>query len=212
MYVIDEDDPAEGVRRSTRHRHAPLEYWRGERVILGRSEEGPALCPVFKGFLEIPKEEPQPLGVKHRKARRASRARSNSSKPRSKRGGSAAPEIAMDEFGKPISPEDGMDDDTTIEGEVFDFVTQLPATRRTFLFKILCCSLSFTTLCLGLVFTSKQVEPSAAGHGSFAYKKLFGDDDFIASGMLTFPVGGMKPTKGTKDNTYVSEVCLVNHE
>ena len=50
----------------------------------------------------------------------------------------------------------------------------------------------------------KHVEPEPAIGGEFAFKKLFGDDDFIASGVITFPVGGKKPMKGTKDNTYVS--------
>jgi centromere protein C len=55
-----------------------------------------------------------------------------------------------------------------------------------------------------LAFTAKHVEPEPAIGGEFAFKKLFGDDDFIASGVITFPVGGKKPMKGTKDNTYVS--------
>jgi centromere protein C len=64
--------------------------------------------------------------------------------------------------------------------------------------------LCLTNLAVGLAFTAKHIDPEPAVGGAFAFKKLFGDDDFIASGVITFPVGGKKPLKGTKDNTYVS--------
>ena len=128
---------AEGVRRGTRHRHPPLEYWRGERIILGRSEEGPAVCPVFKGFLEIPKETPEPLGAKRRKGVRR-RARSvsqgrGSRPPSSSRKGSEDPEPAKRSL---TPPEEGWDDDTAIDGEVYDFASQAPLHRRASLLSI----------------------------------------------------------------------------
>ena len=38
----------------------------------------------------------------------------------------------------------------------------------------------------------------------FKFQKVFGDASFVAAGMLEIPVGGEKPSKPTKDNTYVS--------
>jgi len=44
---------------------------------------------------------------------------------------------------------------------------------------------------------------SPTGTDNFAFQKIFGDGDFIAAGQLIIPVGSEKPSKGTKDNTYV---------
>lgn len=65
----------------------------------------------------------------------------------------------------------------------------------------------YLTFSLGLAFTSKQIEPEPAVMGAFSFRKLFGDADFIASGVISFPVGGMKPGRGSKDNTYVGASC-----
>ena len=37
----------------------------------------------------------------------------------------------------------------------------------------------------------------------FKFQKVFGDASFVAAGMLEIPVDGEKPSKPTKDNTYV---------
>lgn len=55
----------------------------------------------------------------------------------------------------------------------------------------------------GVAFTSKMVTPKPAANNEFMFQKIFGDGDFIAAGQLIIPVGGKKPSKGTKDNTYV---------
>lgn len=120
-------EETQGIRRSTRRRHKPLEYWRGERIILGRSEDGPAPCPVFKGFLEIPKEVPDPLGTKPRKRSRTARSTSRGPRAGSSRRNTEDPENALAE---PKNPEDGWDDGTTIHGNVMDFVTQQELDRR----------------------------------------------------------------------------------
>jgi len=120
-------EESHGVRRSTRHRHKPLEYWRGERIILGRSEDGPALCPVLKGFLEIPKEAPDALGVK-RKRSRTTRSTSRGPRATSSQRNTENPENVVVES---KNPEDGWDDDTPVDGDVVDFVTQQELHRRT---------------------------------------------------------------------------------
>jgi len=120
-------EESHGVRRSTRRRHKPLEYWRGERIILGRSEDGPALCPVFKGFLEIPKEVPDALGVKQ-KRNRTTRSTSRGPRATSSQCNTENPENVVVES---KNPEDGWDDDTPVDGDVMDFVTQQELHRRT---------------------------------------------------------------------------------
>jgi centromere protein C len=49
-----------------------------------------------------------------------------------------------------------------------------------------------------------MVEPQAAANNDWFFQKVFGDGDFIAAGQLIIPPKGRKPSKGTKDNTYVS--------
>ena len=59
----------------------------------------------------------------------------------------------------------------------------------------------------GVAFTSKMVTPKPAANNEFMFQKIFGDGDFIAAGQLIIPEGGKKPSKGTKDNSYV---CIVD--
>ncbi|KAI0647465.1 Mif2/CENP-C like-domain-containing protein [Trametes meyenii] len=54
-----------------------------------------------------------------------------------------------------------------------------------------------------VAFTAKMVAPKAAGQGAFYFQKIFGDGDFLAAGQLIIPPNSTKPTKGTKDNTFV---------
>ena len=48
-----------------------------------------------------------------------------------------------------------------------------------------------------------MVTPKPAANNEFMFQKIFGDGDFIAAGQLIIPEGGKKPSKGTKDNSYV---------
>ena len=117
MHHVATADPEGNLRRSKRVRHKPLEYWRGERMILGRAEDGPAPCPVLKGFLTIPKEIPAPLGSRKRKRRGKSVSRAPSS---SKKGVNLIP------------PEAGWDDDTQPLGLTLGYGTQNDIQRRMF--------------------------------------------------------------------------------
>ena len=40
-------------------------------------------------------------------------------------------------------------------------------------------------------------------NANFSFQKIFGDGDFLAAGQLIIPPDSTKPTKGTKDNTFV---------
>jgi hypothetical protein len=48
-----------------------------------------------------------------------------------------------------------------------------------------------------------MVHPKAAANNDWFFQKVFGDGEFIAAGQLIIPPKGRKPSKGTKDNTYV---------
>lgn len=51
-----------------------------------------------------------------------------------------------------------------------------------------------------------MVTPKAASNKDFYFQKIFGDADFIAAGELVIPPDGQKPTKSTKDNTFVRTI------
>lgn len=51
-----------------------------------------------------------------------------------------------------------------------------------------------------------MVNPKPAANNDWSFQKVFGDGDFIAAGQLIIPPHGRKPSKGTKDNTYVSAI------
>lgn len=48
-----------------------------------------------------------------------------------------------------------------------------------------------------------MLNPQPAANADWRFEKVFGDGDFIASGELIIPPGCRKPSKPTKDNTYV---------
>ncbi|EGN95716.1 hypothetical protein SERLA73DRAFT_186900 [Serpula lacrymans var. lacrymans S7.3] len=84
----------------------------------------------------------------------------------------------------PKNPEEGWDDNTETMGIVKDYVTGEEVERR-------------------VAWTSKMVQPKQAANSDWLFQKIFGDGDFIAAGQLVIPPKGRKPSKGSKDNTYV---------
>ncbi|KAI0748437.1 Mif2/CENP-C like-domain-containing protein [Daedaleopsis nitida] len=79
-------------------------------------------------------------------------------------------------------PEEGWDDETDPHCKVFQDGKEVD--RR-------------------IAFTAKMVTPKPASGGDFYFQKIFGEGEYIAAGQLFIPPGSMKPTKATKDNTYV---------
>lgn len=114
----------EGVRRSQREHYAPLEYWRGEKLVYGRSATNvPILVPQIKEIVRIPKAQPEPLGAK-RKRGASMRARS-----RSRAVGAEEDQIPP---ALPVpNPEEGWDDDTDPVCTVIHFTSQEEVMRRT---------------------------------------------------------------------------------
>jgi len=58
---------------------------------------------------------------------------------------------------------------------------------------------------IGIAFPKSLLEPKNVLGGEFKYQKVFGEDQFIAAGVVFIPVGGSKPGKYSKDNSYVSK-------
>lgn len=184
----------EGVRKSAREHYKPLEYWRGEKLVYGRSQSsgnGLVLVPPIREIVRIPREEPEPLG---KRKRAPTRGRSKS-------------KVAEEEVEVRIvhvpkeNPEEGWDDDTETQCVVLDFPTAEEVARRT-----LCPCFTSPSVLLtplpGIALTSRMVHPVPAANNNWAFMKVFGDADFIAAGVLVIPPKGRKPSKSTKDNTY----------
>lgn len=167
----------------------------GERVVYGRRETGVTMVPVIKDVIRIPEEDPGPL---HKKS-------GGRSKPRS-RSKSAAPKANDDEEDmQGLNPEEGWDDNTDPVGVVLDFVSGKEIQRRMFRLAIESTHNVFLThVLIGLALPSKLIKPQPSASKEFQYQKIFGDGDFIAAGYIILPVGGKKPSKGSKDNAYVS--------
>ncbi|EMD38133.1 hypothetical protein CERSUDRAFT_152789 [Gelatoporia subvermispora B] len=116
-----------------------------------------------------------------------------------RRGRSKSKTVEVDPDGLVYNPEEGWDDDTVPDGECIDYDSQEVIRRR-------------------LAYTANMVNQRWALNEDFLFEKIFSDGDFVAAGMLTIPPGRQKPTKSTKDNTFVFYVvegavsCKVHKE
>ncbi|KAH8117000.1 Mif2/CENP-C like-domain-containing protein [Phellopilus nigrolimitatus] len=169
-----ESNIVDGVRRGSRTRYKPLDWWRCEKVVYGRRDSGVSMVPVIKDIVRLPKEIPEPFGVANKR---------RSSKPRS-RSKMTADDNDEEREVVVFNPEEGWDNQTDPIGIVTDYGGGDEVSRR-------------------LAFTANMMAPRPAANDDFLYQKIFGDGEFIAAGQLILPVGGKKPSKGTKDNTYV---------
>lgn len=142
-------EPArEGVRRSKREHFKPLEWWRGERYVYGRTVgSGPVLVPQIKEIVRIPKEPPPQLGGSKRKR---SRARSKSK--------TVEDGIYDIPPARPVeNPEEGWDDATEAKCVVLHYTTQEEVTRSEF------CSLKFYYQCGLLIRDTRNCMDSKDG-------------------------------------------------
>ncbi|KAG6853030.1 hypothetical protein C0991_007401 [Blastosporella zonata] len=157
----------EGVRKSAREHYKPLDWWRGEKLVYGRNPGGGSIfVPNVKEILRIPKEIPEPLGKRKRRAKSKT----------------------VDDIRYKVipvdNPEEGWDDDTEPYAIVLDYDTREEVERR-------------------IAFVAKGLQPTRIIEDSWKFMKAFGDADFIAAGILVIPPKVTKPTKQTKDNTYI---------
>ncbi|KAF8136651.1 Mif2/CENP-C like-domain-containing protein [Boletus edulis] len=84
----------------------------------------------------------------------------------------------------PFDPEEGWDENTPTNATVIDYNTQEEVSRR-------------------VAFLAKMIDPKAAANSNWFFQKIFGEGEFIAAGQMHIPPKSQKPSKSTKDNTYV---------
>ena len=119
---LQELSPRLGVRRSQREHYRPLEYWRGEKLVYGRtSHSGPILVPQIKEIVRIPKEVSLPLGTKRKRGSTRARSRSKVSETVE---GVIPPALPV------VDPEEGWDDDTEAKCTVIHFTSKEEVERR----------------------------------------------------------------------------------
>jgi centromere protein C len=184
-----------------------LEYWRQEKVVWGRRENGRSVVPVIKEIIKIPKPVPEPLGAKKRK-------RAGTRAPRSKSQTFTSPNPSVEPVGmlEIANPEIGWDDDTHSNGIILDWYSKTEVERREL--QLHCTDLIVLTiffLLSGVAYTAKMISPKAAQANKYSFQKVFGDGNFFAAGQLIIPPGEEKPPKPAKDNTYVGLFLRRNH-
>ncbi|CDU23899.1 related to inner kinetochore protein MIF2 [Sporisorium scitamineum] len=217
--VFDEN----GVRRSTRQRFAPLEYWRGERIRYGRPslpsgttvedlrrshrpgedefEDDPSMMlmrkrvPVLdvKEVIRVPRAPGEGTFAGTRRARAPSttarRKVDRKSEERTPRLTSQTPDpedgwIQLDPTADTVHVEDGWDEKTVETGVVIDDEEGIEVE-------------------MSVVRTKASLRPLAAANQEFRFEKLFNCGGLMATGVLELPPGSRKPTKPSKDNSFV---------
>ncbi|PKI82551.1 mitotic fidelity of chromosome transmission- protein [Malassezia vespertilionis] len=175
----------DGLRRGKRHRIPPLDWWRGERALYGRTganENAPLLsfgmvAPVLKEVVRVPRrpDEGTFAGMRRFKPKPAGYQ------------GPGRPPLHRQPTEHAVSSarhaEPGMDEETDPFGQVYDADQGMDVTMR-----IAC--------------TSSDMRPRPAFNQQFLYEKVFSLGEFMAAGVLVIPGGGEKPTKPSKDNNY----------
>lgn len=178
-----------GVRKSSRRKIEPLEYWRNERIVYARRDSGPQPHYGIKDVLRPEKPRTKSLVSKKRSASATARSKSVKEEDEDAIGGNF----------------EGWDDATDPEGLVWDYVKH-EETRRSAFSSFLSPTRHLTILvCLGIAFTSKMIATKTAGKQNFRFQKIFTDGDFMAGGILEIPVNEKKPLKPARDNSYVRE-------
>jgi centromere protein C len=118
----ENQEPRQGVRRSQREHYRPLEYWRGERLVYGRTHNsGSILVPQIKEIIRIPKEIPVPFGVKRKRSTTRQRSHSRTLEAVE---GAIPPALPV------VNPEEGWDDQTEAKCTVIHFSTKEEVERR----------------------------------------------------------------------------------
>ncbi|RXW15687.1 hypothetical protein EST38_g10161 [Candolleomyces aberdarensis] len=82
------------------------------------------------------------------------------------------------------NPEQGWDDDTPSDVNVIDYLSGQEVKR---------C----------VAWTAKMVNPQRLDNRSWSFHRIFENDGFIAAGQLVIPPNSLKPSKATKNNTYI---------
>ncbi|KAG8856020.1 hypothetical protein FRB96_006587 [Tulasnella sp. 330] len=105
--------------------------------------------------------------------------RRGTTKPPSSRGASRAREVHVD-----MNPEEGWDAETEELVTIIDYDTGVQLEKA-------------------IAQTAAMMSPKTPADADYSFQKVFMDGEFIAGGILNMPVGGKKPNKGARDNTYI---------
>lgn len=210
-----------GVRRSTRQRFAPLEYWRGERIRYGRPslpsgqaiddlrrsqrpgedefEDDPSIMHVrrrvpvldIKEVIRVPRAPGEGTFAGSTRPRTTSSRRKveRKSEERTPRPASRTPDAEdawsqLDPAADTVHVEDGWDAKTVEHGIVIDDEDGGETEAS-------------------IVRTKASLQPVAAANQQFRFEKLFNCGGIMATGVLQLPPGTRKPTKPSKDNSFV---------
>lgn len=121
VIYFEKPEYREGTRKSSRNHYAPLEYWRGEKIVYGKTNSsGRVLVAPIKEIVRIPKEAPLPLGAKRKRGSTRPRSRSR-----------ALPDEEVIPPALPVvNPEEGWDDETTTMYTVLRYTDREEAERR----------------------------------------------------------------------------------
>ncbi|KAF9273881.1 hypothetical protein BGZ68_001130 [Mortierella alpina] len=188
---VDQDGP--GVRRSNRVTFKPLEYWRNERVILGRSDNTPQPVPIIKGVVRAPPPEPlvgrstkrargtvQPSTTK---SRTKTATRHLKSRTRHVDDGVEADEEDEDHSSDPeLLRQQGYAQGTNQQFECIDQATG-------------------TVIVRAEPKDAMQFQDVPGGH--YQYHRGLEDDDTISSGIVRIPGLGTKPNKNASASSVV---------
>lgn len=148
--------------------------------------------PIISEIVRIPQERPEPLSKKHR--------RRGTTKPPSSRNNSKQQEVYVD------NPEDGWDAETDQNAMVIDYDTKQEIEKGTpqrFTKDRVGILISSCFVFIAIAQTAAMLNPKQPLNASYAFQKVFSDGEFVAGGVLEIPVGGKKPSKPARDNTYV---------
>jgi len=121
VIYFEKPEYREGTRKSSRNHYAPLEWWRGEKIVYGKTNSsGRVLVAPIKEIVRIPKEAPLPLGAKRKRGSTRPRSRSR-----------ALPDEEVIPPALPVvNPEEGWDDETTTVYTVLRYTDREEAERR----------------------------------------------------------------------------------
>ncbi|CAO1637551.1 unnamed protein product [Parajaminaea phylloscopi] len=214
------------VRRSTRHRYAPLEWWRGERAIYGRPSSRRARRPDSADagdaadetidenvFEDAPvKSYCAPVLKEIIRFTRAPNEGTFTGMHIRKKVGHPGPGRPPKRKQRAIKAEHD-DEDGRGSVQSADEDDDLDPTAPT---RHVEDGWDEGTETIGLVYDvdlkqeverviacpASRLQVQQATNRSFAFQKVFGVDDYMAAGILDIPVDGEKPTKFTKDNNY----------
>ena len=178
--------------------YAPLEYWKGDRVVYKKGEH---LAEVEE-VVRVVKDEPIPFAQRRKPARRQNQTNN----------GRGSTDL------EDIDDGTGVDQATIVEGMVAKFPKELyidgdeeDAEDRRSKFTLISQKMGRRLMLITssvIAMPHHRLAPRL-DRPEFEYQKVFGESAFAAGGIIRIPIGQTKPAKSSKDNAFVSDPGLV---